>query len=251
MQAHGPSPDPGQVGQHALGLLQVEAASVALVIVAQHQAAIVMHQGGGDAGRAIVVLGCQDGFADGVQVAAGQPYLAVEPVFVHEQPQLIGQFRIEIITDEAEIVVVAADPARRLQAFACDDAFPHAKTQVIRIHGQGQLLVARIRAHHVRMRFDGADIQGRRQEARFAQQPRMPVRGPALVHDLAGIDRVEIKRFFAHGEKDIAFPVGQFRRVARDEPQQVILGLRRQRRALRRARRRRHPGFTGQAPVAA
>ncbi len=77
----------------------------------------------------------------------------------------------------------------------------------------------------------------------------MPVRGPAFVHDLAGMHRVEIKRFLAHRQENVAFPVLHLRRVAGDEPQQVMLGMRRQGGAAARPRRRRR--FAGQRLVAA
>src|SRR6185295_9853813 len=60
----------------------------------------------------------------------------------------------------------------------------------------------------------------------------MPVRGPALVHDLAREHGVEVERLFAHGSKDVALPLLELRRVLRDEPEQVALGRGRQARAL-------------------
>jgi len=91
-----------------------------------------------------------------------------------------------------------------------------------------------------------------RQEAGFAQQARMPVGGPAFVHDLASEDRVKVEGFFAHRQEDVAFPLGQFRPVLRDEPQQVALGPGRQGRTPRAGvafRRNRLPGQMGVAVV--
>src|SRR6188508_3710383 len=64
----------------------------------------------------------------------------------------------------------------------------------------------------------------------------MPVRRPALVHDLAGEDGMEIERLLAHGAENVALPLLELRRVLGDEPQQVALGRRRDRgaRALER-----------------
>jgi hypothetical protein len=87
-----------------------------------------------------------------------------------------------------------------------------------------------------------------RQEIGFAQQPRVPVRGPALVHDLAGEDRVEVVGLFAHGQENVALPVFQLGRVVGNKPQQVGFRLRRQRRALQwRITGRRRIGLAGQA----
>src|SRR5687767_10955189 len=60
----------------------------------------------------------------------------------------------------------------------------------------------------------------------------MPVRGPALIHDLTREDRIEIKRLFANREEDVALPWLHLGRVLRDEPQQVTFGMRRDRRLL-------------------
>ena len=218
MQGDGAAPDAGDIRQHLFRPLQVEAAPIALVIVAQHQAAVVVEQGDGDARHAIIVFGRQDGFADGPQVAAGQARFAVAAAFMHEQAQAVSQFPVQIVADETAVIVVAANLARPRQSFALDDVFPHAKAQVIGIDGQRLLVLARVRAHHVRMRLDGGQIQCGRQEVGFAQQPRMPVRGPAFVHDLAGVHGIEVKRLFAHGQKNVAFPVGQLRPMLCDEP---------------------------------
>src|SRR5262245_46117004 len=60
----------------------------------------------------------------------------------------------------------------------------------------------------------------------------MPVRGPSLVHDLSGKDRIEVERLLADGEKDIPLPALEIRRVVRDEPEQVALRMNRNRRLL-------------------
>src|SRR5512139_2216272 len=57
----------------------------------------------------------------------------------------------------------------------------------------------------------------------------MPVRRPALVHDLARENGMEIERLLAHGAKDVPLPCLELRRVLGDEPQQVALGFRRER----------------------
>src|SRR5690606_34371512 len=62
---------------------------------------------------------------------------------------------------------------------------------------------------------------------RLAQQPRMPVRRPALVHDLRREQRIEVERLLAYGEEDVALPALELRRVVCDEPEEVALGMRR------------------------
>ena len=47
----------------------------------------------------------------------------------------------------------------------------------------------------------------------------MPVRGPALVHDLGGEHRIEIERLLAHREKDVALPALHVGSIGGDEPQ--------------------------------
>ena len=96
------------------------------------------------------------------------------------------------------------------------------------------LLLGGHRPHYVRVALDGVEVRLLGHEVRLAQQPRVPVRRPALVHDLRGEDRVEIERLLAHGEKDVTLPALHLRRVVGDEPQQVALRMRRHRRTLLR-----------------
>ncbi len=110
-----------------------------------------------------------------------------------------------------------------------DDLLPHRETEVIRIDRERHAFAAAMRAHHVGMALDRVEIGLLRQEIRLAQQPRVPVRGPALVHDLGGEHGIEIERLLAHGEEDVALPAFEVGRVVGDEPQQVALGMRRYR----------------------
>src|SRR5262249_5402296 len=70
-----------------------------------------------------------------------------------------------------------------------------------------------------------------RQEVRLAQQPRVPIRRPAFVHDLAREHRIEVERLLAHRAEDVALPLLELGRVLRDHPEQIALGLRWNRRA--------------------
>src|SRR3954449_11758766 len=101
---------------------------------------------------------------------------------------------------------------------------------MVGIDGERRLLAARERAHHVRMRLDRRQIERLRQELRFAQEARVPVRGPALVHDLAGEHRVEVERLRAHHQEDVALPLLELGGVVGDEPEEVVLRVRRDRR---------------------
>jgi hypothetical protein len=85
-----------------------------------------------------------------------------------------------------------------------------------------------------------------RQEVGLAQEARVPVGRPALVHDLAGEHRVEVQRLGAHHEEDVALPLLQLGRIVGDEPEQVVLRVRRHAGAQRAERQRFRPRFAGQ-----
>ncbi|EEF25352.1 conserved hypothetical protein, partial [Ricinus communis] len=202
----------------------------------QHQAEVVIHALGQDAWRTVVIAGTKDRFVHVVDVTADYPGVAIRARLVAEQVQLVRQFGRQVVADKAEIVLLGADAARRVDAVALDDVFPDREAEVVGIDGQRQLLLVAIRPHHVGMGAQRLQIQVRRQEVRFAQQARVPVRGPAFVHDLAGVHRKEIVGLLAHREENVPFPIPQFRRMAGDEPQQVLLRIRRHLAPHRRGR---------------
>ena len=49
-----------------------------------------------------------------------------------KSPSFSASSGVEIVADEAEIVLVAADFARALEAVLLDDALPHRESEVIR-----------------------------------------------------------------------------------------------------------------------
>lgn len=77
---------------------------------------------------------------------------------------------------------------------------------------------------------DRIDVVALVDEPSLAQQAGVPVRGPALVHDLAGKYRIEVKGLLADGEEDVPLPLVQVGGAGRDEPQEVALRARGQRR---------------------
>ena len=68
------------------------------------------------------------------------------------------------------------------------------------------------------MRLDRRDVEVLRQEVGLPQQARVPVRRPALVHDLAREHRVEIEGLLAHRQEDVALPAIELRPVLGNEP---------------------------------
>jgi hypothetical protein len=78
------------------------------------------------------------------------------------------------------------------------------------------------------MSFQRIQVLVLRQKIGLAQQSRMPVRGPALIHDLASEHGIEIERFLAHGQENVTLPLLEIGRIFGDEPQQVPLRGRRQ-----------------------
>ena len=146
---------------------------------------------------------------------------------VAEQPELLGKLARQVIAHEAEVIVLLHDAARGRQALALDDLLPHREAEVIGVDAERDLLFRSHRTHHVRVALDGVEIRLLRHEVRLAQQPRVPVGRPALVHDLRGEHRVEIERLLAHREEDVTLPALHLRGVVRHEPQQVVLGMRR------------------------
>jgi hypothetical protein len=136
-----------------------------------------------------------------------------------------------VIAHEAEVVVLGADLERAWHAVLGDDRFPDRETHVIGIRRERGLLLRCVRAHDVGVRLDRVEILVVRQEVGLAQQARVPVRRPALVHDLAGEHGIEIERLLAHGAEHVTLPLLELGRVLGDEPEQVALGLRRNRRA--------------------
>ena len=137
--------------------------------------------------------------------------------------------------------------ARAVQAVLLDDVLPDREAEVVGVDGERGLLPDGERPHHVGMRLDRREVSLLRQEVGFAQQARVPVGGPALVHDLAGEHRVEVERLRAHREEDVALPVLELGGVVGDEPEQVVFRMRRHARAQRPDRRHLRVGFPGQA----
>ena len=102
---------------------------------------------------------------------------------------------------------------------------------MVRIDRECDLLAGRDRTHDVGVALDRVEIGGLRNEVRLAQQARMPIGRPALVHDLRGKHRIEVKGLLAHRKKNVALPALHLRSICSDEPEQVALRMRRQRRA--------------------
>ena len=84
---------------------------------------------------------------------------------------------------------------------------------MVRVDDQRRLLLGGVRPHHVGVGLERVEVLVLREEVRFAQQPRVPIRRPALVHDLAREHGVEIERFLAHGAEDVALPLLELGRV--------------------------------------
>ncbi len=126
-----------------------------------------------------------------------------------------------------------------------DDRFPDREAQVVRVHDERRLLLGRVRPDDVRVGLERVEILVLRQEVRLAEQPRVPIRRPALVHDLAREHGVEIERLLAHRAEDVALPLFELGRVLRDQPEQVALGLGRDRRSRALERRVHRLGAAG------
>jgi hypothetical protein len=97
-----------------------------------------------------------------------------------EEAELVAELLVEIVADETEVVLVAADVAREIEAPLLDDALPHREAEVIRVDREGRLLLRRERPHHVRMAGDRIQVEVLGEEVRLTQEPRVPVRRPAL-----------------------------------------------------------------------
>ena len=100
------------------------------------------------------------------------------------------------------------------------------------IDAERHLLIRRYRPDHVRMALDGVEVSLLWDEVRLPHEPRVPIRGPPLIHDLRGEHRIEIEGFFAHREEDVPLPAFHLRRVLRHEPEQIALRMRRNGRAF-------------------
>ena len=199
------------------------------MVVRERQAAVDVDVRRGDARRAEVELRRDDRLAHRMDVARSDLDPAVGVRLVDEQVELLGELAVEVIAHEAEIVFFGADPARRFETLLVDDPFPHREAEMIGIDRERQRAPGRKRPHDVRMRLDRRHVQIRAAGIGLAQQSRVPVRRPSLVHDLAGEHRIEIERLLAHREEHVALPAFELRAVVRDEPEQIVFGLRRDR----------------------
>jgi len=86
-----------------------------------------------------------------VDVAVGEAGFAVAARFVDEQVEPLGQFLVEVVADEAEVVLLAHDVARRRQSLALDDVLPHRKAEMIGVERKRELLSAGVRTHDIGM----------------------------------------------------------------------------------------------------
>src|SRR5581483_3434300 len=133
VQTHGPPPHPLDVLQHSRRAVEVEAAPVARVVVREDQRPVVAQLGHRDARRAVVELGREDRLAQLVDVAARHADLAVGVGLEDEELQLLGEVAVEVVADEAEVVLVAADLARLLHALRLHEVLPDREPEVVRV----------------------------------------------------------------------------------------------------------------------
>src|ERR1041384_1935588 len=92
----------------------------------------------------------------------------------------------EEVADEAKIILVAHHLARAREAVGIDDLLPQREAEVVRVDRERGLLARGVGPDHVGVRLDRREVEILRQEVGLAQEPRVPVRRPALVHDLTG-----------------------------------------------------------------
>src|SRR5690349_12309798 len=112
------------------------------MVVHEHERAVGAHLAHVDARRAIVELRREDRLADLVDIAIDDLDPLVRLRFVDEEPELVAKLFVEKVSNESEIIFVAAYLARALEPRFFDDALPHRKAEVIGIDRERGLLVS-------------------------------------------------------------------------------------------------------------
>src|SRR5579871_6011261 len=227
-----PTPDPLQIIEHLAAALEVEPTPIDGRVMDQLESPVVTNVRGRDGRRAEVVLRGEQRLMERCELGVEHFDLPVAAGAVAKEIQLFRELARQIVAHEAEVIVLLHDVTGLLEPVALDDLFPHSETEMVGIDAERHLLLGRHRAHDIGVTLDRVEIGLLRHEVRLAQQPRVPVGGPALIHDLRGEYGIEIERLLTHCEEDVALPTLHLGRVVRYEPQQVTLRMRRHRGAF-------------------
>src|SRR5581483_8854035 len=246
LQVNRSAPDLVDVTQDPLGVADVDLAS--LVDVAQVQLARlpvvpVLHL---DVRHAKVRHAADDYLADLLRVLLDDDRLVVLHL-VDVEIELLDELVGQVVPQERDVALelphledlraaLAPLPAKAFALLvrgvvpASLDILEDLQADVVRVH------VVLRRRHHPRVHPRELDVLVVAQ-LQLADDARMPVRRPALVHDFGLHLRDEVEHLVPHDLDDVTLPVLQIRRVLDEEQEEILLRPLRDAARLRRMRR--------------
>src|SRR5687767_3529560 len=121
------------------------------MLVREDEATVALDLDRGDARGAEVELGREDRLAHRLEVARLDADLVALAHLEDEEVELLGEAAVEVVADEAEVVLLAHHLARAREAVLLDDVLPEREAEVVGIDGERGFLARGEWAHDVRV----------------------------------------------------------------------------------------------------